>query len=141
MIILMLLTSMTAFGQTKAKSNKSKKAKVHNIVFQLTSNDPEVHKGLIRQLNNVLELAPDANLEVVCHGPGIEMLMVDKCTVQPKITELTAKKVIFTACENTLKQKNIEKSAIIKESTFVPGGIIEIVTKQEQGWSYIKAGF
>jgi intracellular sulfur oxidation DsrE/DsrF family protein len=33
----------------------------------------------------------------------------------------------------------IEK--IIPEAGFVKAGIIEIVTKQEQGWSYIKSGF
>ena len=30
---------------------------------------------------------------------------------------------------------------VVSEAIFVPSGIIEIVMKQEEGWSYLKAGF
>ena len=49
--------------------------------------------------------------------------------------------VEFIACENTMKQKNMSKGSIISEATYVKMGIGEIVERQEQGWSYIKAGF
>jgi len=44
-------------------------------------------------------------------------------------------------CENTLKQRKIDKSEILPEASFVPVGIAELVLKQEEGWAYIKAGF
>ena len=121
--------------------NNRQSGKVHKVVFQLSSDDTLVHKGLMRHLNNVLTAAPDARIEVVCHGPGINLLVRDKATVYDKIQQMKARGVAFAACENTLKEKNIPKDKIIPEAIFVPSALIEIITRQEEGWSYIKSGF
>jgi hypothetical protein len=47
---------------------------------------------------------------------------------------------VFNACEFSIKERKVDRSKIIAVSGFVPAGILEIVGKQEQGWSYIKAG-
>ena len=112
----------------------------HKIIFQLTSADTNVHKMMIRQLGNVLAGAPNSKIEVVCHGPGINVLMTKQTIVHPKVTELKNKGIKFIACENTMKEKKITKEEIIPEAAFVKVGILEIVTKQEEGWSYIRAG-
>ncbi len=112
----------------------------HKIVFQLTSADSNVHKMLVRQLGNVLAAAPNSKIEVVCHGPGIAMLTTKQTIVHPKVSELKGKGIDFVVCENTLKEKKVTKEEIILEASFVKAGIIEIVKKQEEGWSYIRAG-
>jgi intracellular sulfur oxidation DsrE/DsrF family protein len=38
----------------------------------------------------------------------------------------------------TLNRKNIDKSELIPNFEIVPDGILEIVTKQSEGWGYIK---
>jgi intracellular sulfur oxidation DsrE/DsrF family protein len=115
--------------------------KQHKVVFQLSSEDTMVHKSLMKQLNNIITVAPGSKIEVVCHGPGLTMLTKGKTTVQEKINQLTKKNIVFVACEASMAEKNIPKEKIIPEAGFVPFAIIEIVTKQEQGWSYIKPGF
>ena len=124
-----------------AQSSNQPAAKVHQIVFHLSSDDTLVHKSLMRQLNNVLTASPDSKIEIICHGPGINMLLLEKTLVQDKIKLFKTKGVTFIACENTLKEKNISKDKIIREADFVPSALIAIVTRQEEGWSYIKAGF
>ena len=124
-----------------AQSTKAPGNKIHKIVFQLSSDDTLVHKGLMRQLNNVLSAAPDSKIVVICHGPGINMLMLENTLVLDKIRLLKTKEVTFTACENTLREKNISKDKIITEAGFVPSALIQIVSLQEEGWSYIKSGF
>lgn len=137
----MLFLSFSLAAQSNENIKKGpKKERKHRIVFQLTSNDPEVHKGLMRQLGNVLDASPSTKMEIVCHGPGLEMLIKEKSTVHAKIQEFKELNVSFVACENTMKQKDIPVEAIIPEAGFVKAGIIEIVKKQEAGWSYIKAG-
>jgi intracellular sulfur oxidation DsrE/DsrF family protein len=126
------------FSQTKTEKNEKRP---HRIVFQLTTPDTAAYRALTRQLNNVLAHWPSAELEVVAHNKGIGMLLKDKTNVQPEITALQAKGIHFWACENTLKQQNLDKSQIVSESGFVPVGIAQIVTRQEEGWAYIKAGF
>lgn len=113
----------------------------HRIVFQLTDNDEKSHKALNGQLDNLTEGWPDAEIEVVVHSAGINYLQKSKTSFKAEIEALTAKGVKFNACENTLKNKNIDKSDIIEVAGYVPMGIGEVVLKQEAGWSYIKAGF
>lgn len=135
-ITLLLLTVSTFAQQRKTETVKAE----HKIIFQLTTNDTTAHKQLMKQFNNILSLSPTTQIEVVCHGPGLDMLLSHKTIVEEKIKSLHDRGVIFNACEFSLKERKIEKSNIIIIAGFVPAGIIEIVSKQEQGWNYIKAG-
>lgn len=115
--------------------------KKYKIVFQLTSSDTAVHRATLKQISNALAAAPNAKIEVVCHNSGISFLQTAKTIQADKIKELHSKGVIFAACENTLRERKIEKSEIVPEAIFVPAGIIEIADKQSKKWAYIKAGF
>lgn len=39
-----------------------------------------------------------------------------------------------------MAKKNITKEELIENVGTVPSGIVEVIMKQEQGWSYIKGG-
>ena len=113
----------------------------HRIVMQLTSGDTLVHKNLMKQFRNIREAAPDTQLEIVCHGPGMDLLMSDRSTVAGKVKEFAAQGIVFLACENTIRERNLDRSKVLPEAGYVKAGIIHIVERQEEGWSYIKAGF
>jgi intracellular sulfur oxidation DsrE/DsrF family protein len=113
----------------------------HKIIFQLSSSDTLVHKALMKQLNNIVTIAPGSTIEVVCHGPGLTMLIAEKSTVQDNIPALTGKNVSFVACEFSMNERKISKESMIPETGYVKAGIIEIVSRQEEGWIYIKSGF
>lgn len=139
--MLMLSTAVFAQTYTKTSKNEIEKKQPHKIIFQLSTSDTLSHKALTKQLGNILSVAPDTKIEVVCHGPGLNVLATDKSTISEKVKYFIAKGVVFNACEFSMKERNMDKSQILPEATYVPAGIIEIVNKQEQGWSYIKAGF
>jgi len=142
-IILTLLFAMSAH-LVIAQENKLEKAEAsnpHRIVFQLSTNDTLAHKALMKQIKNITSVAPDTKIEVVCHGPGLEILVIGKTTVQEKIALFTDKGIDFLACEFSMSERNVSKEKIIPQAKYVKAGIIEIVSKQEQGWSYIKSGF
>lgn len=147
LVAVLLLTAGLAVNAQNEKhvcpgdEMKSEKKTVHKIIFQITTEDTLAQKALMKQLNNILTLAPDTKLEVVCHGPGLNMLVSGKTIVQDKVQQMKKKGVEFVACEFSMSERNIPKDKIIPEAGFVKGGIIEIVTKQEEGWSYIKSGF
>lgn len=132
-LLIALLIGTVSFAQEGARQ--------HRIIMQLTSGDTLVHKGLMRQLKNMKEAAPSMQLEVVCHGPGMDLLMSDRSIVQPKIAEFVGKGIVFLACENTIKERNLDQAKVMAEAGYVKAGIIHIVERQEDGWSYIKAGF
>lgn len=131
--------------KTKQKTGKNtsvtKVNTQHKVVIQISSEDTLVHKSLMKQLNNILTALPDTKIEVICHGPGIYMLVTEKTIVQEKIQQMKSMGVAFMACENTMRERNISKEKIISQAGFVPSAMVEIITKQEDGWSYIKSGF
>lgn len=136
--ILLLTLLVGSIFIAQAQNNTYKK---HLIVMQLTSADTIVHKGLIKQLNNLKNGWGDTvNIEVVCHGPGIALLMNNKTKLGTQISQLQQRGIDFVACENTMLEKKINKEEILPNMTFVRMGIGEIILKQEQGWHYIKAG-
>jgi uncharacterized protein len=148
--IILFFTAVTLFTLTAVAQNTKGVVKnvvpenqvKHKVVIQLSSNDTLVWKGLMNNLKHLkFGWGDSVQIEVVAHGFGIEMLMTAKTTQQKKIAEFKNMGIVFVACENTLREKNISKELIIHEVDFVPMGIGEIVKKQEQGWSYIKAGF
>lgn len=134
-LFILLASLLPATAQDKKNSLEP-----HRIVFQLTSGDSTSHKQLMKQCNNILSVAPHTKLEVVCHGAGLEMLVSGKSVVTPAIDELSKRGVTFLACEFSIKERKVDRNLILKSAGFVEAGIIEIVSKQEQGWSYIKAG-
>lgn len=140
-ITYMLLTTFATFNNLKAQEIIQPTGKSeHRIIFQLTSGDTTAHKQLMKQFGNILTVSPTTKIEVVCHGAGLDMLVSDKTIVEEKIKQFSEKGVVFNACEFSIKERKVDRNKIIKSAGFVPAGIIEIVSKQEQGWSYIKAG-
>ncbi|MBK8495524.1 MAG: DsrE family protein [Chitinophagaceae bacterium] len=128
-------------GQVATAGSASGEIKQHKIIFQLSIDDSLAHKALMKQLNNITTVAPGTKIEVVCHGPGLNMLVTGKTVVHEKIIQLLKKDIVFVACEFSMSERNVPKEKIIPEAGFVKAGIVEIVTRQEQGWSYIKSGF
>lgn len=95
----------------------------------------------MKQLRNMKEAAPTMELEIVCHGPGMDLLMSDRSIVAGKVKEFAGQGIVFTACENTIRERNLDRSKVLPQAGYVKAGIIRIVERQEEGWSYIKAGF
>lgn len=112
----------------------------HRIIFQLTDGDSITQVKFIRQLNNILEAAPNAQIEVVTHGMGIDLLRLKNNPFENLLKQLKERGVEFVVCENTLKQRNIKKEQFLPLAGFVPSAVLELVIKQEKGWIYIKAG-
>ncbi|MFN4313963.1 MAG: DsrE family protein [Chitinophagaceae bacterium] len=128
----------SASGTESRESDQIK----HRIVMHMSSSDTLVWKGLMNNIKHLREgWGETVAIEVVVHGPGIAMLMKEKTTQRQKIGAFTKEGIVFVACENTLRERKIDKASIIPEAGFVPMGVGEIVMKQEQGWSYIKVGF
>ena len=116
--------------------------KQHQIVFDFTKADTASFAILMRQCKNILIASPNAKLEIVCHGPGLDLITKNITTVQKEVEELHDKSnVAFTACEATMKRRGVDKSQLFPFVVTVPLANLEISSKQQEGWSYIKAGY
>lgn len=112
----------------------------YNVVFDLTSKDTNVHKSVMRWLNGISQDRPDAKMEVVLYGQSLDMITKDKSTVAPDIQKLTRNKNISVkVCALAMKRHNVDSTQLLPGVMMVPDGIYEIVSRQKEGWGYIKA--
>ena len=73
--------------------------------------------------------------------PRIEHADTDKSMVSQQLNTMIGKGIAFYACEFSMQERKVDKSQILPGVGYVKAGIIAVVERQEQGWSYIKAGF
>lgn len=114
--------------------------KKHRIVMQFSDGDSLSQASVVGQVKNIRSAWPNAEVEVVCHGPGLDLLINSKSKVADQVTAWNSQGVVFAACNNTMKRRNVKKEDLIPAGVIVPSAIIELTLKQEKGWSYIKGG-
>jgi len=116
-----------------------KAQKDYKVVFDLTSGDSLSQQTAIRWVNEITKAEPTAQVEVVMFGKGLPLAVKDRSAVANDVTTLaTNKNVAFKVCSIALANQKIDKSQLLPGVQTVPDGIYEIVSKQREGWGYIK---
>lgn len=112
----------------------------YRVVFDLTSSDTVTHKSALRWAGEVAKADTNAKVEVVLYGQSLDLVVKDRSIAPDVITRLTSNKnVSFKVCAVAMKAHNIDKSQLLPGVETVPDGIYEIISKQREGWGYIKA--
>jgi intracellular sulfur oxidation DsrE/DsrF family protein len=119
------------------------------LLIHVDQNDPAVMNLALNNATNVIEYyrakGEDVDVDIVAYGPGLHMLRADTSPVQDRIKQLKGtafpSKVQFSACGNT--KENMEKKeghsvAVLSDATVVPSGVVQLMEKQEKGWSYVR---
>ena len=110
------------------------------MVWDLSNADTAVQGAVFRQINNARAQKPNLDIEVVFHGYAVKSLLkVDK-SFEERIKMAKEKGVIIAVCNNSLKRLKIDPSELMQEVTVVPSAVVELIVKQSEGWSYLKAG-
>jgi len=109
------------------------------VVIQMSDNDPAKWNLALNNAKNVQqELGKDkVDVEIVAYGPGINMLKFDS-VVASRLAEAEKSGVAIRACGNTMKGMKLTKDDLHASAKVVPAGVIEIMHKQDAGWTYIK---
>lgn len=126
-ISFLLLVSTFVFAQ----------AQDYRVVFDVTSKDTMAHQTVLRQANSILKANPDAKVEVVIYGGALDLVTKDK-SVNARAMEDLAKKAAVKVCNITMQRHNVDKSQLIAGIQTTPDGIYEIISRQRDGWGYIK---
>ncbi len=118
----------------------SAQQKPHKIIYDISSADTAAQSTIFRQFNNMLNVAPDTKIEVVYHGKAIKGVVRDSTFFSEQVKLALQRGVIFSACNNSLKRVKVDPSRVLPGVQVVPVAILELSGKQQDGWSYIKAG-
>jgi len=114
-------------------------AQRNKVVIQVSDADPGKWN---LALNNARNLQADlgaanVDIEVVAYGPGIGMLKLDS-PVGGRIDEAIAAGVKVVACEITMKGQKLARADMLNGLGYVPAGVVELMSRQQQGWAYIR---
>lgn len=107
-------------------------------VIHINFDDTERQKHGLKNVTNILKEVKEADIEVVCHGGGIGLLVTDQSEHASEISRLLKEGVRFAACENTLRDRSIPKDNLLPGVTTVPSGAVEVIQKQNQGYGYFR---
>ncbi|HTK81023.1 MAG TPA: DsrE family protein [Bacteroidota bacterium] len=132
-ILAVLFLAMMSLGLVHAQD------KPYKVVFDLTSRDSLDQKAVMRWLKEISDASPDAQMEVVMYGKGLELVMPEKSTMLPEVKEaMKNPNISFKVCQIAMKNLKVDKSQLLDGAQPVPDGVHEIVMKQQDNWGYIK---
>lgn len=113
--------------------------KNYKVVFDMSSKDTVNQQAVTREIGLIKGASPEAKLEVVVYGQGLDLVVKGHSSQQAAVEQLIAdNKASFKVCAMTLKRNNLTKDQLVPGVEIVPDGIYEIISKQRDGWGYIK---
>lgn len=121
-----------------ATADKERGARMLKAVIHINLDDAKRQEHAIGNIENILKEVPNAEIEVVSHGEGISLLVNKETKQAAKVQALSKQGVRFAACENTMKKKSIAKDDLVSGVVTVPSGAVEVLRKQQEGYSYFR---
>lgn len=111
----------------------------YKVVFDLTSKDSLEQMSVMRWVKEIRASNPDAQLEIVMYGKGFNLVMAEKSAMAADVkAALQNPNTTFAVCEVAMKNNNVTMNQLFSGVKTVPDGIYEIISKQREGWGYIK---
>ena len=114
-------------------------AKKHHVIFHVTDSDPVKWNQALNNAGNLQRALGKDNveIEIVANGPGLDMMKFES-PVANRMKEAMGSGVAILACGATMKGANLTEKDLFPGVKVVPGGVVQIMLRQEAGWTYIK---
>lgn len=111
----------------------------YRVVFQVSDNDPAKWNLALNNARNVqLDLGKDnVEIEIVAYGPGLNMLRAES-PVAGRVNGALDDNVAVVACDNTMHSMKLSDADLIGGISHVKAGVVQLMERQRQGWSYIR---
>lgn len=130
-----LLLAVPTFQAAQAADSGKK----HRVIFHVTD---KIEWKWNQALNNAGNLQKamgkdNVQIEIVVNGPGLNMMKFDSA-VGNRMETAVKNGIDLLACGATMKAMKVDKKDLYPGVKVVPGGVVQIMQRQEQGWTYIK---
>ncbi|MEP7067648.1 MAG: DsrE family protein [Usitatibacter sp.] len=111
----------------------------NRVVIQVSDNDPGKWNLALNNAKNLQADLGAANveIEIVAYGPGLNMVKSGSA-VASRIDESVLGGMNIVACENTMANTKVTKEQILPGVNYVGAGVVQIMRRQQQGWSYLR---
>lgn len=111
----------------------------YKALYIINSSDDKRVKGALRNINNALEdprLKGKLEIELIVFSDGVEIYKKGSA-YEETLIQLKDKGVVLAQCENTIKERNIDKSDLYPFVSYVPTGNGEIILRHYDGWAIV----
>lgn len=132
-----VLTALTLFGVAAPVRSQGKADSV-KVVIHVNFADADQQQRGLKNIENILKAVKEAEVLVVCHGPGINLVVKDQSKHGDAVRALVKKGVKFVACENTMREKLLNKDQLLPDTGTVASGALEVIRRQQAGYAYFK---
>jgi hypothetical protein len=132
----LLLAAAVALAPAVSHAGKPER---HKLVLQVSENDPAVWNLALNNAENVQQAfgKDKIDVEIVAYGPGLNMFK-DESKVADRLNAALDHNVGLLACGTTMKKMKLTQANLAAGVKVVPGGIIHIMQRQDEGWNYIR---
>lgn len=136
-ILVFMISLVLTAGIVLAAASEDAK---HRLLIQVSDGDPKViNMALNNAMNVVKALGQDnVDVEIIAYGPGLKLVLQKSEEFRDRVLSIQHYGVRFVACGNTMENANVSKNDLVKGVSVVQAGVVEIMEKQEQGWSYVR---
>jgi intracellular sulfur oxidation DsrE/DsrF family protein len=111
----------------------------YKVLFDMSTRDSVSQQALVREVELIRKHNPDAKIEVVIYGQALPLVLKDRSKHAVLINSLLQNKnTEFKVCAFTMQRFEVDESKLLPGVQVVPDGIYEIISKQREGWGYIK---
>lgn len=141
-VLSLMLISPKVFSQeTSTLYQPAKAVKEHyKALYVISDSDANKIKSIIRNIENAMDdprLKGKLSVELLAFGAGVEMYKKTN-PYGTLLAELKKRGVTMVQCENTMREKHIEKSELFDFVNYTPSGNGEIILREYEGWAVVK---
>jgi intracellular sulfur oxidation DsrE/DsrF family protein len=132
------LAPAVAYAQSTPQQ-AAQKSERHRLVLQVSESDPANWNLALNNAENVQQaLGKDkVQVEIVAYGPGLNMLKGES-KVAGRLNAALDNNVGLIACGTTMRKMKLTEADLAGGVKVVPGGVVHIMQRQSEGWSYVK---
>lgn len=133
------LPGNAATDAPQPKADAAKTSKKEKVVFHVTIDDTRIWNQSLNNMNQLQKIIGKDNIdiELVVNGYGIGMLKMES-VVGNRVAEAVNNGIKVVACEETMRGQKLTKADMLGSIGYVPGGVIEVMQKQRDGYAYLK---
>ena len=142
-----LLALAFGLGSLIATGSAYAEGVMHKVAIHVDENDPARMNMALNNAANIEKyyksVGDEVTIQIVAYGPGLHMLRADTSPVKDRISQmsLALDNLTFAACGNThrvMQEKSGKEISLLPEAEKVTSGVVQLMTLQEQGYTYIR---
>ena len=137
--VMLAVAPVSSSAAQSKKPVQAVKAEKQKLVIQVSDADP---KKWALALNNAANVQEDlgkenVDIEIVAYGPGLSMLKLES-EVGERVKTALDDGVKVVACENTMRKQKLTQTDMLPNLGYAKAGVVELMSKQAEGYSYIR---